>query len=99
MDLLYSRYSSPFSFINGLLEIGEFTEGIRAIYKQNEERKMWEMYLHSNPYIAPQKSFIEWKKAITSQSSNSRALSKEQIEVEVKKSQDILDSFHLKVGD
>ena len=50
MDLLYQRYASPFSFIDGMLASGRFEEFVdefmKTIAKEKEERMNWEFFLH-----------------------------------------------------
>lgn len=100
MGLLYSQYTSPLNFIDALLEMNDFEDGIKAILEQDNEEKMWELYLHSNPYLTPQKSFEDWKKGILTKSSgHSKALTEEQVKVEVQRSQEVLNNFQMKVGD
>lgn len=50
MDLLFSRYASPFLILDQMIEAGRFSEFINELYKiQNEEtdnKTIWEYYLH-----------------------------------------------------
>ena len=50
MDLLYQRYASPFSFINGMILSGRFHEFVVSFWnnsqKEKNEEKSWEFYLH-----------------------------------------------------
>lgn len=99
MDLLCSRYASPFSFIDSMLKLGTFSEGVRTLVEQDNEKKMWELYLHSNPYIAPHKSFADWKNQVNTNTQHSKALSKEEVKATVEMSQNILNNFQMKVGE
>lgn len=71
MDLLYSRYTSPFEFMNLYINRGRFGEFVSGIlemeHKRKEEKaekededKLWSLYIHS----LPDKSFNEWKKEL-----------------------------------
>lgn len=99
MDLLYSRYASPFSFIDGWLQIGTLSDAVKTLVEQDNERKMWELYLHSNPYIAPHKSFDDWKNSVATHTQYSKSLSKEEVKTTVEMSQSILNNFQMKVGE
>lgn len=50
MDLLFKRYASPFSFVNGMIKSGRFQEFVvefaDTIRKEKEEKKSWEFFLH-----------------------------------------------------
>ncbi len=73
MDLLYSRYSSPLEFMRLYIEQGRFGEFVEEIFgmeqkrrqekaEDEEEQKLWEMYLHS----MSGKSYADWKKEVLS---------------------------------
>ena len=63
MDLLYQRYASPFSFIDGYMLTGRFDEFVvelvNTVNKEKEDDKTWEFYLHkvTNPEVS-YKDFI-----------------------------------------
>jgi len=96
MDLIFKRYSSPFLFLDFLIENDEFDEGIDTIISQNEKDKDWQLYLSLNPWN--DKPFKEWRDEVY-QSSNSieNNMSKKQAEehfkTEYEKSQNILNNF------
>ena len=50
MDLLFKRYASPFSFIEGMMNTGRFDEFVveflTAVRDELEEKTTWEVYLH-----------------------------------------------------
>ena len=60
MDLLFKRYASPFSFMEGWINSGRFSEFVDFIVETyNEERKdevNWSFYLHKvqNPEMSYQ---------------------------------------------
>jgi len=77
MGLMYSKYTSPLEFMNLYIEqgrFGEFVENIlSAEYERRKEeaekednRKLWELYLHS----MSDKSFNDWKKDVVKAPSN-----------------------------
>ena len=94
-DLLFKRYASPFSFIEGMLESDSFDDAIRHIIDAENDEKLWQIYLHSNPYIAPRKSFNDFKKDVTGNVDYSKPLTENEIKVAVSKSQNILNNFHI----
>jgi hypothetical protein len=59
MDLLFSRYASPFVFLDTLISNGLFTQGIDEIWGCVSEDKAWEFYLHK----VFNQSFDDFKKA------------------------------------
>lgn len=61
MDLIFKRYSSPFIFLEKLIENNKFYEGVQTILDKANDDKLWELYLHS----MSEKSFIEWKAGLT----------------------------------
>lgn len=71
MDLLYSRYASPFEFMNLYINGGRFGEFVSELLEMEQRRKkekaekededrLWSLYIHS----MPDKSFAEWKKEL-----------------------------------
>ena len=50
MDLLYHRYASPFSFIDGMILSGRFHEFVQSFIKTTQEEKeeetSWQYFLH-----------------------------------------------------
>ena len=57
MDLLHKRYASPFSFMDGMMQSGRFSEFVvefvKAHNEESTERTRWEFYLHkvNNPEV------------------------------------------------
>lgn len=90
MDMLYHRYACPFDYLDTLLELGEMPQGIREMLYQDNDNKLWEMYLHS----MPTKSFNEWKKSI-SKNQVGKALSNAEMGSIINKSNNILKAFSL----
>lgn len=71
MDLLYSRYASPFEFMRPYIETGRFGEWVtdvirtenerrRAQAEKEDEEKLWTAYVHSYS----DKPFSEWKTSV-----------------------------------
>lgn len=51
MDLIFNRYSSPFLFINSLINTNSLSKGILEIINLKDDELTWQMYcsLLSNP--------------------------------------------------
>lgn len=46
MDLLFSRYASPFVLLDGLIHTSSFNQYITDMYNIVEEEKLWDYFLH-----------------------------------------------------
>ena len=61
MDLLYQRYASPFSFIDGYMLTGRFDEFVvelvNTVNKEKEDEANWDFYLHK---VSPEVSYQEF---------------------------------------
>ncbi len=84
MDLLFSKYASPFSFIDPMIQTLRFSEFVDEILTLESEKKEWEFYLHK----VFNKSFDEFKNSM-----EQPKVSKEQIETTVQNSISILQNF------
>ena len=63
MDLLFKRYASPFSFIDGMMQSGRFdefvVEFVTTINEEKEDKSLWEFYLHKVDSAISYKDFVE----------------------------------------
>ena len=95
MDLLYQRYASPFSFIDGMLQAGRFTdfviEFIKTTNKEKEEKYRWDIYLHR----VFDKSYDEWINEVENSNKN-QEMTAGTIETTVQNSLNILQNFNPK---
>ncbi len=57
MDLLFSKYASPFLLLDGYLSTGRFADFVLEFNEIEAERKTWEFYLAK----IEDKSYIEFK--------------------------------------
>ncbi len=93
MDLLFKRYASPFSFINGYIQTGRFTDFvhsfIKTIQEEKEEKYNWEFYIHSG-YEGSYSDFLEEIK----NDKKNKEMSEKTIEETVKNSMNILQNFN-----
>lgn len=94
MDLIFKRYSSPFLFLDILIENNNLVKGIEELYHQKNEERWWEMYLATLPMN--DKSFDDWRReAQKGQPTNSsNSLTKSEIEVAKNKAENILSNFN-----
>lgn len=86
MDCLFSKYGSPFPFINGMIRTNRFSEFVDEFAILENEKKSWEFYLHK----IFDTSFEEFKQSIPAQKDE---ISEEHLETVVKDSKSILNNF------
>ncbi len=85
MDLLFSRYASPFSLLDSVICMRQFSSFIDEMIEAENEKIMWEYYLHR----VLDKSFSDFKKSVETHIKPSD----EQVETTVLTSKDILNQF------
>lgn len=92
MDLLFSRYASPFLFIDQMLSLNRLSEFVDEVIVSDNDRKLWELYLAvvSNP-AAEVGSFEDFKERNTR---TVEVVSDKKLEATVKSSLDILQDFN-----
>lgn len=84
MDLLFSKYASPFLFLDGMIETGRFTEFVLEFMEIHNDEYLYEFWLHK----VFNKTFEEFKAACTIQTVNTADLG-----TTIKESEEILDNF------
>lgn len=89
MDLLFTRYASPFLFMDGMIQTGQLCDFIEKCVKSKREADEWEIYLHK----VWDKSFTDFKNEIKVNQDN-RRMSKSTIEATIKGSMSILNNFN-----
>ncbi len=60
MDLLFHRYANPFLLLDGWLQIGRFFEFVLEFLRMDDERTLWEFFLHK---IAG-RTYVEFKESL-----------------------------------
>jgi hypothetical protein len=90
MDLLFKRYASPFSLIDGYIQTSRFYEFIDVFIKQKTEDDRWEFYIHK---VWDNRSYDEFCKSLQT-SQDMQEMSDEDIETTYKKSMNILGNFN-----
>lgn len=91
MDTLYRRYACPFDFLNSVFRLGKLEESLLNVIKQEDEEKLWQLYLHS----IKEKPYNEWKEEVMPQK---KAMSNAEITTQVKKANYLLTSFSMEGG-
>ena len=93
MDLLFKRYASPYSFMDGMILTGRFEEFviefISTVSKEKEEEVEWEFFLHK----IWNASFKEFKEMQEINNANLN-MSEDNIETTIKHSMKILNNFN-----
>lgn len=77
-----------------LFMMGNLSKGILHLYEAENDRKLWEMYLHS----FPSESFEDWKKKTIESNAKAKELTHSEVTKEVDKSNSILETFRLERG-
>ena len=92
MDMVYQRYSCPFSFIDGMIQTNRFDEFVREFVKtinqEKEDKLDWEFWLHK----VWEGTFKEFKDSIATNTQN-QTMTKETIAETVNSSISILNNF------
>lgn len=93
MDRLFARYADPFSFINGMIRTGRFSDFVTdfkaATDSEKEEKANWEVWLHK----VWDATYGDFKKGIEDTKRNQR-MSIGAIETTINESQNILNDFN-----
>lgn len=89
MDLLFSKYASPFPLLDGFIQTSRFCEFVRAFVKQKIEDDRWELYLHK----VWDKSFAEFCQSLDT-TEDEQDMSEDDMEATIQKSMNILGSFN-----
>lgn len=87
MDLLFEKIANPFILIDQLLLNGDFFDWVVEFVKQENERQIWEMWLHK----IFDKSFADFRNSVMRTQPDQ--MDNEQLETTVKNSKSILNGF------
>ena len=92
--MLFSRYASPFLFLETLITNGALKNGLRVMFEKVEEEKLFDLYkaYSANPF-AELPSFAEWKDSAPTPQNADAGLNKAQVNTAVDKAQSVLDNF------
>lgn len=86
MDLLFSRYASPFSLLDGVIYMRRFSSFIDEMIESENEKILWDFYLHR----VFDKSFAQFKRSFET---HAVPPSEERIEATVTESKSMLKQF------
>ena len=90
MDLLFKKYASPFSLLDGYIQTSRMCEFLQAFVEQKTEDDRWEYFLHK---VWDNRSFTEFCQSLQT-SQDLQEMSEEDIETTIKKSMNILGNFN-----
>ena len=96
MDLLFSRYASPFILLDSLIECNRLYDFIATIYERNNDDKEWQLYLSViSTYIFSGKaiSYNEFKQ-LNREPKQDEKMTEDEIGAILKESENILDNFN-----
>ena len=97
MDLLFKRYASPFSFVDGMIQSGRFHEFVvefaNTITREKEEERNWEFFLHK-VWEGTYQDFL----ADIENNKRNLAMTKRTIETTIQHSMNILNNFNPNKG-
>ncbi len=91
------RYSSGLIFLDYCIENSIFAKAVEKVKMKDEEDKMWQLYLSTQPYT--DMSFEEWKKKTYKDAtekyfkSKTKKMSKIEIDATINKAKQILKGF------
>jgi hypothetical protein len=87
MDLLFSKYASPFLLLDGFILTGRLFDFVLEFIDIENEKTMWEFYLHK----VHDMSFDEFKKSCSSRQTEPQT--DEELETTIQNSQSMLNGF------
>lgn len=89
MDLLFSKYASPFLLLDEIILNNRFCDFVIEIMNSENERKTWEFYLHK----VFDKSYEDFKSSLGSDSVRTEKISKTDLETTILNSKNTLNNF------
>ena len=96
MDLLFSKYASPFILLEQMISLCRFSEFVSEFLQIEDDQKLWQLYLSaiSNSFIEVG-SFEDFKKKCTGKA---EVVGEVKLEATVKESINILNNFNPSEG-
>lgn len=91
MDMLYHNYNNPHELMQMYIDNCMFSDFVTQVLQKNDDRKMWELYLHSQSDL----SFIDWKNKVTKQSTDTSKMimSNQEVNKQLDVAHNILQRF------
>lgn len=95
MDLLFSRYASPYLFLDDVIELHRLTDFVYSVAKEKNDEKWWQLYLAivANPN-GEVGSFDDFKRKNTARKEDTNV----NLEAVVKDSFTMLQNFNPDAG-
>lgn len=87
MDLIFKRYSDPFTFLDSMLCYGSFSISVGKVIEYDETDKLWELYLNKIFNM----SFDDFVKA--NRIDDKKPITKTEFDTTIAMSQSILDDL------
>jgi hypothetical protein len=94
MDLLFKRYASPFSILDGYIQTSRLCDFIDVFCKRKIEDDRWEFFLHK----VWDKSYPEFCEALQT-AQDLHNMSEDNIKTTIEKSMNILENFTPEQGE
>lgn len=90
MDLIFKRYSDPFSFVDSMLDYGSFSDSINRLFELNNNDVLWDFFLHK----VFDKSYEEFRSMNSDNHSLvNKVMTRAEFDTTVAMSKSILDSI------
>ena len=90
MDLLFSRYASPYLLVDTVITYNQFRQFTAGMFDKENDRVQWEYYLHR----VYGKSFAEYREDIK-ELGRSYAMTDGQVAAQLKEAGNILRGFKI----
>lgn len=90
MDLLFSRYASPFLLLDGYIQTNRFLEFVLKLIEINNDEKIYDVWIHK----VYDQSYEDFKESINSKN---EGMDEGKIETTLNESRNILNDFNLEI--
>lgn len=90
MDLLFSRYASPFLLLDNYIQTGRFLEFVLKLIDINNDEKIYDVWIHK----VYDQSYEDFKESINSKNEK---MDECKIETTINESRNILNDFNLEI--
>ena len=90
MDLLFSRYASPFLLLDNYIQTSRFLEFVLKLIDINNDEKIYDVWIHK----VYDQSYEDFKESINSKN---EGMDEGKLETTINESKDILNGFNLEI--
>lgn len=95
MDLLFSRYASPFLLLDNMIMTGRLSEFVSEIMQirnaEKDDQTLWEYFLHK----VFDKSYADFLREAKNPAHSEAAVSQDNLETTIKDSYNMLNDFKI----